>query len=248
MPHPMPTRPMAVPTSCTVAPTLGWKPAAMHMLRTRRPSEVSGHITHGSPASWVIAQPASAGQRVVRRDAEPERVVPEGPLAQPRPGRLPRVAVARHDGHVELVAVDRVGAFLVADRGEPDLHVGEPPAHLRQRAAHDVRALAERDAHPQQPGDPRPGAGQRGLGRPQLHQDPLGVLHQRAAGRGERDVVARPVDQRGARLGLKRGYLLGHGRPGVLQAAGGRGDGPLGHDGLEHDQLAHVQHVKRHIH
>ena len=57
MPHPMPTRPMAVPTSFTVAPTLGWKPAAMHMLRTRRPSEVAGHITHASSASWLIAQP-----------------------------------------------------------------------------------------------------------------------------------------------------------------------------------------------
>ena len=68
------------------------------------------------------------------------------------------------------------------------------------------------------------------------------MLHQRAAGRGERDVVACPVDQRGARLGLKRGYLLGNGRPRVLQAPGGGGDGSLGHDGLEHDQLAHVQH------
>jgi DNA-binding HxlR family transcriptional regulator len=38
---------------CSVAPTLGWKPAAMHMLRTRRPSEVSGHMTQGSPASWA---------------------------------------------------------------------------------------------------------------------------------------------------------------------------------------------------
>jgi len=35
MPHPMPTRPMAVPTSFTVAPTLGWKPAVMHMLGPR---------------------------------------------------------------------------------------------------------------------------------------------------------------------------------------------------------------------
>ena len=87
-----------------------------------------------------------------------------------------------------------------------------------------------------------------GLGRPQLHEDPLGVLYQRAARRGEGDVVAGPVDERGARLGLERGVPLGHGRPGVLETAGGRGDGLLGHDGLEHDQLAHVQHVKRHTH
>ena len=62
-PHPMPTRLMAVPTSCTVAATRGWKPAATHMLRTRRPSEVSGHRTHGSPASCAIAHwtPPPAG-------------------------------------------------------------------------------------------------------------------------------------------------------------------------------------------
>jgi hypothetical protein len=34
MPHPMPTRLIAVPTSCTVAATRGWNPAATHMPRT----------------------------------------------------------------------------------------------------------------------------------------------------------------------------------------------------------------------
>ena len=56
IPQPMPTRLMAVPTSCTVAATLGWKPAVMHMLRTRRPSAVRGHMTQGSPASRAMSQ------------------------------------------------------------------------------------------------------------------------------------------------------------------------------------------------
>jgi hypothetical protein len=59
MPQPTPTRLIAVPTSFTVAATLGWKPAAMHMLRTRRPSTVSGHMTHGSPASRAMVQPGA---------------------------------------------------------------------------------------------------------------------------------------------------------------------------------------------
>jgi len=75
-------------------------------------------------------------------------------------------SVMAESRQVELVAVDRVGAVLVADRREPDLHVREPPAHLCERAAHDMRALTERDADPQQPGDLRPRAGQGGLGRP----------------------------------------------------------------------------------
>jgi ABC-type multidrug transport system ATPase subunit len=45
--------------SFTVAAILGWKPAAMHMLRTRRPSTVSGHMTHGSPASRAMSQPGA---------------------------------------------------------------------------------------------------------------------------------------------------------------------------------------------
>ena len=96
---------------------------------------MSGHITHGSPASRAHRAAGSARQRVVHGDAEPERVVPENPFAQPRSrGRPLRVAVARHDRHVELVAVDGVGALLVADRGEPDLHVGEPAVAPRSSA------------------------------------------------------------------------------------------------------------------
>jgi predicted TIM-barrel fold metal-dependent hydrolase len=69
MPHPMPTRPMAVPTSFTVAPTLGWKPAAMHMLRTRRPSEVAGHITHDlfARANWPTAELIAYIRRMAAR-------------------------------------------------------------------------------------------------------------------------------------------------------------------------------------
>jgi hypothetical protein len=199
----------------------------------------------------MVSMPA-IGSRTT--DAGVPAGVSSGAMVTPHPipTRLMAVptsfAVARDDGQVELVAADPFRALLVADRLEPQLHVGDPAAYLGQGAAHDVRALAERDSHPQQAGDLRPGTRQGRLGRPQFHQDSLGVLHQRSARRGEGDVVAGPVDERGTRLGLERGQLLGHGRPGVPQATGGRGDGSLGHHRLEHDQLAHVQHVKRHIH
>jgi hypothetical protein len=57
-PQPMPTRPIAVPTSLTVAASLGWKPAVTHMLITRRPSVVPGLSTHGSSARRAMPQTA----------------------------------------------------------------------------------------------------------------------------------------------------------------------------------------------
>ena len=187
-----------------------------------------------------------ARERMVPGHAEHERVLPEDPFPQALPGRGAGVAVARQDDHVEFVAADGIGPGLVRDGGEPDLHVGEPPAHLGERAAHDLRPLAERDANPEQPGDPAR-AGQRRLRRAQLHDDPLGVLDEVAARRGEGDPVAGPLHQGGAGLALQRGQLLGDRRPGVLQATGRRGDGALGGHGPEHDKSANVEH-NRHFH
>ena len=123
------------------------------------------------------------GQPVPGRDAQPEGVVAEVPLAQPGPRAGLRGAEPGHDRHVQLVAQQRVGAGLVGGRDEPDLELRELPPHLHQRVAHDLRPFAERHADPEQPADRLVVPAQRRLRGAQLDQDPLGVLQQDPAGR-----------------------------------------------------------------
>ena len=197
----------------------------------------------GFPAQFGHGGLVGPGQPVPGRHAQPERVVAEVPLAQPGPGPGRRRAEAGHDRHVEPVAQDRVGAGLVGAGDELDLDLRELPAHLHQRVAHDLRALAERHADPQPSADGLVVPAQRRFRGPQLDQDPFGVLEQHPAGRGKGDPVAVPVNERGARLGLQGRQLLGDGRPGVAQRPGGRRDRALGGHSPQHDEFADIEHA-----
>jgi hypothetical protein len=184
-----------------------------------------------------------AGQTVIGRDAEQQRIRAENPLAQPNHRTWVGRAEPRENHHVQIAAPDLIGAVLVSRGGQPDLQAREALAHAGERSAHDAWAAAERDPHAQQPAHLVRTAVEHGLGGTQLHQNPLGVLDQLAAHRGEGHPPRRALDQPGSRLALERRDLLGDRGARVLQAARRGRDRALAVDRAEHDQLADVEHA-----
>jgi hypothetical protein len=107
---------------------------------------------------------------------------------------------------------------------------------------HQARAAARerRQAHPAgaQPGDRRDVL----LGGGHPGQDRVGVGGQHLAGLGQAGPAAAAADQRGAGLPLQLPDLVGDGRLGVAERAGGPGErAAAGHLPQRH-QPSHVQH------
>jgi hypothetical protein len=100
---------------------------------------VPDHVHPGDP------QAADRGRGRGRRELGRDRDAPSdadeadgGPDVVDGGGDL-RLEARRH-AHVEVAPADVVGAGFVGHRGEADFHVREPPAHLGERAADDLRA------------------------------------------------------------------------------------------------------------
>ena len=68
------------------------------------------------------------------------------------------------------------------------------------------------------------------------------MLDERAAGVGQPHAAAAAVDERGARLLLERGDLLGDGGLGVGERVGGGGERAVLGDRLENPQLLDIEH------
>ena len=116
---------------------------------------------------------------------------------------------------------------------------GEDGGGLRDQRAHDRVEAGQPD-----PSGVQPGQGGQFRRRRVDPADDLGCpVGQQAAGRGEPDPAADPLDQLGTELRLQPGQLMADRRLGVLQLLGGRGDRPLPPHGVDHAKLNQSHHT-----
>ena len=183
------------------------------------------------------------GPRQHQHELVPDQVVP----GQDRPAQLDLLGQAAgpvvHDGHVDVTGTDLAQALagqrLPQHQGQP--RVGAQAAGERGR---------ERDGRGREGGRHHPSGrlgglgGQVGLGLLDHGQDALGVAGQAPARVGQLGPARRPVEQRGARLALERGQLLGDRGRGVAEDGGGPGDAAARGEFLEQTEPVQIEHKR----
>ena len=129
---------------------------------------------------------------------------------------------------IELADAQAGDDLLRFALGERERHVGVGGPERRDRQRHQCRSRGRERGHAQAPAAQAGDRRQRGLGRVEAREDPLGVRHERVPGGGQADAAGMALHQRHPDLRLERGNLLGDGGLGVSQRLRGGGERPAG--------------------